>query len=327
MKKIKFIPFACLVIVGLFLTTDIYARHEESRHRKHKSEETVVVVEQEFPPLIGPKKTIAVMDFENKAGVPATYNLGTGMAEMLTTALVNTGRFIVVERQAIQDVLAEQDFGASGRTTTEGAADFGKILNSQILIRGAVTEFEMNESGGGTAFRIKGFDLGVSGSQAHVGVNVRVYDATTGQVIDSVKCDGKASTSGLSVGYSESDWGIGTSGFQSTPLGKATQDAIDQAVYFIVQKMNAVTWQGKVVTFKDNLVFINCGQDSNVKIGDEFTVYKSGEQLIDPDTGIVLGSEQKKIGRIQVVEVADKFSKATITSGGGIERGDIVRFD
>jgi curli biogenesis system outer membrane secretion channel CsgG len=268
------------------------------------------------------------MDFENKAGAASEWNLGTGMSEMLTTALVNTGRFIVVERQAITDVIKEQDFGASGRTTDVGAAKIGKILNSQILVRGAVTEFQTSTSGGSQGFSYGGVSLGMSSSNAHVAVNIRLYDATTGQVIDSQRVAGTATASGASIGYS-GIVGVGAGGFAKTPLGKATQQAIDEAVAFISAKMANVPWQGKIVKVQNDTVFINAGQTSNVLVGDEFTVCRKGEEMVDPDTGVSLGSEATKIGRIQVTGVEEKFSKAKATAGAAnsFKAGDIIKLD
>jgi curli biogenesis system outer membrane secretion channel CsgG len=312
-----------IFILSGLISQDVFAR-ERTKRKRHKK---VVSESPLLPAPVGPKKTIAVMDFENKAGAASNFRIGSGMAEMLTTSLVNSGRFIVVERQAIQDVLTEQDFGASGRTAQEAAAKFGKILNAQILVRGAVTEFSQRSSRGGQGFRYKGFSLGMSGGKAHVAVNIRLYDSTTGQILDSQRCEGSASSSGLSFGYSESDWAVGTSTFKSTPLGEATQQAIDNAVYFIIMHMQDVPWQGQIVTVKGSTVYLNCGANSGVKIGDSFNVYRPGEELIDPETGISLGSETTMIGRVQVVEVEDKFSKATVVSGAGFERGSIIRFE
>ena len=320
-NKVLISILSILILVGL-TSQDAFAR---TRKRKRKKE--VVVELPVLPPLVGPKKMIAVMDFENKAGAAANFKIGSGMAEMLTTSLINSGRFIVVERQAIQDVLAEQDFGASGRTAPEAAAKFGRILNAQIMVRGAVTEFAQSTSGGGQGFSYKGFSLGMSGGKAHVAVNIRLYDSTTGQVLDSQRCEGLASSSGLSFGYSESDWGVGTSTFKATPLGEATQRAIDDAVYFIARRMQDVIWEGRIVTVKGPAVYLNCGATSGVQAGDSFNVYRPGEELIDPATGISLGSETTMLGRVQIVEVQDKFSKATAVSGTGFKRGDIIRFE
>ena len=324
MKRFVFLWISIAVSLILLAPSDSYAKKRSDRDRNKEEEEVIC----ELPPLKGPKKTIAVMDFENKAGAASEWNLGSGMAEMLATALINTGGFIVVERQAITDVLKEQDFGASGRTTEVGAAKIGKILNSQILVRGAVTEFSTSSSGGTGGISYGGVSLGMSSSKAHIAVDVRIYDSTTGQVLDSIRCEGNATASGVSAGYS-GVVDVGGSSFTKTPLGKATAEAINKAVFFIASKMANVPWQGKIVSVKNNVVFINAGQNSNVLIGDEFTVYKKGEELIDPDTGISLGSEDTKIGRIQVNAVDEKFSKAVATAGSAssFSAGDIIRLD
>lgn len=294
-------------------------------------EKTDVVVPKgvvvELPPAPpGPKKVVGVMDFENKAGVAANMDLGNGMAEMLTTSLINSGRFIVVERKAIQDVLTEQDFGSSGRTTDIAAAKFGKILNAQLLIRGAVTEFSESSGGGSQGISVYGVSLGFNQATAHVAVNIRLYDSTTGQVIDSQRCEGLAEAGGMSVSYTDSNFAVGTSGFTATPLGKATQMAIDNAVRFIILKMQNIPWEGRIVTVKDNLVYVNCGANGGMNAGDILTVHKKGEELIDPATGVSLGSETTLVGKIQIVDVEEKFSKAAIISGSGFGRDDILKY-
>lgn len=321
MKK-TFILLICLLITVSFIFPD------NSYAAKRKKEEVAL----ELPALKGPKKNIAVMDFENKAGVPAQWNLGSGMAEMLTTALVESGRYNVVERQAITDVLAEQDFGASGRVRKAGAPKIGEISPAQVLIRGAVTEFDTRTEGGGHSFGFRGINVGLSGSNAHVAVNIRLYDATTGQVIDSIRCEGKASAGKISGGYTGSGLGgftFGSSAFKKTPLGKATQKAVNEAVFLITTRMDRIPWEGTIVDVKGDVVYINAGGNSNVFGGDEFTVYKKGEELIDPSTGVSLGREDTKVGRIQVFSVEDKFSKAHATAGSinSFSRGDIVKAD
>jgi hypothetical protein len=64
-----------------------------------------------------------------------------------------------------------------------------------------------------------------------------------------------------------------------------------------------------------------------VAVGDEFVVFREGEELKDPDTGASLGSEETKVGAIKVIEDAlkGKASKAKITDGSDIKVGDIVR--
>jgi len=320
MVKNKSFISLLLVCIATFLVCGLCADAFAAK-KKPKTPDSL----EDLPPATGPKKTIAVMDLENKAGLSAEINLGEGMAEMLTTALVDSGRFIVVERQAVRDVLNEQDLGASGRTTKAGAAQFGKMLNAQILIRGAVTEFGMRESGGGGALSIKGVDVGLATSQAVVGVDIRIYDATTGQVIDSVRCEGRASSTGLDFGYSEHDWGFGTGAFQNTPLGKATAKAIDKAVIAIILRMENVPWEGRVIKMAGNEAYINAGSNNGLNVGDSFVVYRPSEELIDPQTGLSLGCELKRIGAVTITEVQEKFSKASVNAVSALQPNDVLK--
>ena len=64
---------------------------------------------------------------------------------------------------------------------------------------------------------------------------------------------------------------------------------------------------------------------AGITAGDSFVVYSKGEELVDPETGITLGSEEEKAGRITVASVKEKYSVATIDEGEGFKRGDIIR--
>ncbi|MGB8957943.1 MAG: CsgG/HfaB family protein, partial [Candidatus Aminicenantales bacterium] len=114
------------------------------------------------------QKSLAVMKFTTTAGggtnywSNASWDLGDGMAEMLATALVETGKFKVLERQQIHDVLGEQDFGAGGRVDPATAAKIGKILGARYLVYGTVNEFEYSKAGGGGGVRIGGFRVGAN---------------------------------------------------------------------------------------------------------------------------------------------------------------------
>lgn len=271
------------------------------------------------------KKTVAVFDFENDSGYRGEVRLGDDFTVQLTDALVQSGKFNVLTRADLDVVFAEQDLAASGRMAQSTAAQKGKAIPAQILIKGQITEFEENTSGGGQGFSISGVSLGTKKSTASMAVIVQLIDSTTGEVIDSRRVEGEARSGGLSVGYS-GRFDLSSSNFKKTPLGKAVQMAIDRAVVYISEKLSQVPWKGKVVTFKDGLVFINAGENANVQVGDTFQVLREGESLVDPDTGIDLGSETTQVARIKIIDVQPKFSKAQVEGAAGVEvaAGDLV---
>ena len=276
------------------------------------------------------KIRIAVTAFENKVKTPwwgPSWKIGEGLAEMLTSELSKTGQFIVVERQALGDIVKEQELGQSGLIRGETAARTGQILGAQIVVRGAVTEFEEQASGGGAGIRFGGFGAEGSVRNAHVALDIRLIDTSTGQVIASHNAAKSAPAAGGGIGARVGTVTFGGDAFFQTPLGQATRAAMQDALQFIMATaFKAVTPSFSIVKVEGGMAYVNAGANSNVRVGDVFMVYAKGEDLVDPDTGLKLGSDEQMIGSIQVTTVQEKFSIGTIRGGAGaMKRGDLVK--
>ena len=89
--------------------------------------------------------------------------------------------------------------------------------------------------------------------------------------------------------------------------------------------MEAQPWQGSIVKAESGQVYINGGINMGISMDSVFTVYSKGEELIDPTTGLSLGSALTRSGTVRVTQVSDKFSIAAIIQGSGFKRGDIVK--
>ncbi len=271
------------------------------------------------------KKTVAVFDFKNDSGYTSIGNLGQDFSTQLSDALITSGKFIVLTRKDLDVVMAEQDLAASGRFAKAKSAKTGKIVPAQILIKGQITEFQENTSGGEQGFSISGVTIGGKKSTAHVAVIIQLIDSTTGEILHSKRVEGEAKAGGFSIGYS-GNFSIGTSSFEKTPLGKAVQMAIDRAVVYTTKQMEDIPWRGRVMLVKEGKVYVNSGENAGVKSGQTFDVYREGEALIDPETGMELGKESAKIGDIKITEVQDKFSKAELSPTCAMEimKGDLI---
>ncbi len=281
------------------------------------------------PAVADARMRVAVTEFENKVeGVFGNWQLGEGMAEMLTTELFKSGQFVVLERTAMDDILREQELGQSGLVRSETAAQTGQMLGAQVIVRGAVTEFSDAASGYGGDFKYDHLGLGGKVKKAHVGIDLRLIDASTGQVIASHHIAREAQSAGGKINYNNRDLQIGAAGFSKTPLGKATRAAIADAVAFVSRTVrtgsSSATSAGalKIIKFDGRKIYINGGLNRGIAVGDRYTVYSEGEALIDPDTGIQLGSTDEMIGAIEIAEVKEKFSIAYPVSGSGFKRGD-----
>jgi len=80
------------------------------------------------------KKRVAVGRFEDRTG-SGYHSLGDGVADMLITALVKSGKFMVVERQEIERVIQEQKFGESFMVTPETAPGLFAIGATGLMVR------------------------------------------------------------------------------------------------------------------------------------------------------------------------------------------------
>lgn len=88
------------------------------------------------------KKTkIAVMDFQVQGEKLETDDIGKIVAEWLITALVQEGRFDVIERRLLEKILQEQKLGVSGVADSDSVAKLGKVLGAKIVVTGSVMKF------------------------------------------------------------------------------------------------------------------------------------------------------------------------------------------
>jgi curli biogenesis system outer membrane secretion channel CsgG len=280
-------------------------------------------------PTAGPKKRIAVLRFEAAASPQGGADLGGGLAAQLTTALVNSGQFIVVERAELASVLREQELGLQKLASAEGAAQAGQLVGAQLLVRGAVTDFEQRAGGGGLrvggAFGAAAGALGAATTTGVVGIDLRVIDATTGQVVQSHRVDSKIESQGVAADFGVKNMSFGGDAFDKTSLGQATRQAIEQAVKFIVAASQPVAWTGRVVEMNGDQVFINAGTDAGVRPGDRFNVSTVAKTLTDPASGAVLGVIEAPLGEIVVVSVQPAFSIAQMAAPFQTKRGDLIK--
>jgi curli biogenesis system outer membrane secretion channel CsgG len=201
---------------------------------------------QAMPPYNGPKARVAVANFDIKAA-KAYGEIGTGLREMLVTALVNSNRFRVVERQVLDAVMQEQQLGASGAAATgQTSAQRGQIRTADIIITAAVTEFEPQATGGGGGLgaggtlggSLIGAVIGGSMNKAHMALDIRIIDTSTSEVLSATRVQGQASdvAGGIFGGFlGYTALGVGLGGYANTPMEKAIRVCIIEAVKYIAQ--------------------------------------------------------------------------------------------
>lgn len=275
-------------------------------------------------PLLGPradqykyeKPRIAVLEFENKASLSTQWKLSEGMRDMLVDALVKTDRYVVLTRNELGAVISELEIQSDPRFRREGKLEKGKLKNVQYLIKGAVTDFTPNAKGGALRAFGSTFGIGGSGSVAVVSVTMYVIDVETGEIVASKTMDGSASSGSVEAGGEYKNIALGGKAFFRTPLGKATQEVMDQCLVYISDAIASTTWNPAVVKVEADRIYISGGKDRKIPLGSEWSAYVEGEKLIDPQTGDELGKTPGHLsGRLRIVDVQDKFSIAEAVDG------------
>ncbi len=217
-----------------------------------------------LPPYTGPRARVAVADFEWKVGgsgsstkmsiggqtieVSHTEQSGytTGLRDMLTTAMVQSKRYRVLERQNLGSLQQEMALGGSGYTDKSGIKK-GGIKGADLLIMGAVTGWEPGTSGGGGS--LGGGMLGkatalfgaVKGAykKSSMAMDLRIVDTHTSEVLAATRVEGIAKDVNLGgfLGAFGGSGGMagGLGGYAKTPMEKAIRTCLYNATKYIVE--------------------------------------------------------------------------------------------
>lgn len=332
-------------ITGIIIITGLVGCETTgpTKENKGKSTEVQTAVEDisglltgKIPEISGPKRTIAVGKFDAVGAFTAKYgdwDIGGGLSTMLTTALVESNRFIVMERANLSQILSEQELKGSKLTDQKTGPALGKLTGVQFLIFGSVTEFGASDEGGGFSMGFAGgglpFTSGLSrqSKSGSVAIDVRIVDTTTGRIVDTARVKEKIESSGWDVSSGYQGISLGTNKFIKTPLGAASRSAITKIVHYIARKAEKTAWTGRIVDIGDDeMVYINAGHNSGIKAGDLFMIERVTKTLTDPETGEVLSERKKAVGSMQVSIVEERVAYGPYASEGteSPQRGDFV---
>jgi len=297
------------------------------------------------------KKRVAIMDFDYAtvhSGVAAIFgqdvDIGKGISDLLVKYLVKDGTYSVIERKALDKILAEQNFSNSDRANPNSAAKIGKLLGVDAIIVGSITEFgneTKNTKIGGAGGGLGGFGLGGFGhknSKAIVALDARIVDIDTGEILAVAEGKGESARSSTSLlggggnwhGFGAGGADFGSSDFQNTIIGEATKAAVEQMSTEVIAGNTKLTTRtivvsGLVAAVDGGQIVLNVGGKAGVKVGDQLNVERVTKEIKDPATGQVLRRMSTPVGVVKVTDVDDVSSVCTAVSGTGFKVGDAVK--
>lgn len=168
---------------------------------------------------------IIVGKFTDKTGGTSNFRpeFGAALSEMMTTALVRTNRFIVLDKETIKAI---EEAG-------------GQAPRADLLVTGAITAFAADASRVDVPDKLKKKLKGkLKGflSTTKVAMDLRLINLGTGQIVAATNVKGSASKFKGSVALENGELSRELNVFHKTPMETAIRKMIDKAVDFTLRK-------------------------------------------------------------------------------------------
>ncbi len=292
------------------------------------------------------KKRVAVFDFDNAAvqgGIQLPFfemnapNLGKAAADLLITKLVQDGNVSVIERDAMDKLLAEQNFSNSGRTDPVTAAKLGRILGVDVIILGTITHYEYaDKTTGGGGSRFGGFGSSSMKTKhdinAKVQISTRLVSPDTAEVLAVSQGTGEVNRKSVKVDIRDASQASMMGGNANNPLMNECMDnaiaqlaaQLEQAFPKLPPRMPVIDGLVADANESGHLV-LNVGAHDGVKLGDHLQVWRAGKEIRDPASGKVLMREDTLLGEAVVTTVTDISSIAQYKGTEPVKIRDLVK--
>ncbi len=213
--------------------------------------------------------TITILPFESADETwVEEYKADDGIARVLEDSLINKKMINVTDYDLLISYFSSYDIVASYKsmqTNLQLASDFIKeTFNSDYIITGEILNFNLKKGGKDTA---------------NVEFKVNLIDIKSLKTVKSFKDTGTYTLPNNSPVYSAED-----ALFTETALGAASAAALSKIADSITKYLGNLPLIGIVTRAEDNKLYINLGKNNDIKIGDEFNIYKVDKVLQLPSS-------------------------------------------
>lgn len=261
-------------------------------------------------PAVGLKRKIAIARFSNETQSGTSFlvdasgdRIGKQAADILSARLTDTGKFLMFERQDLDEVSTEKML--AGLKEDGVAVDY--------LIVGSVSEFgRSTQSESGIFQRSKT-------QEAYAKVNVRLIEVASGRIISATEGAGRATSE------AKTTMGVGArAGYDQSLTDKAISAAISELTSRLVENMTNKPWQSFLLSQQNGQFIMSGGKSQGIRPGLRLFVYLIGERIKNPQTGAMITLPGRRVAEVQVISSfgEDEFNELSFVS---IVSGEISR--
>jgi len=279
MKRINFILLSLLILIILIISTPSFS--------------------QSLP-------RVAVMDITSTA-YGYTWENDSNVSKFATQQLVDvlnkTDYFQVFEKFKIDSILQKKKIQYNHNLLDlSSVVKLGKLIGVDLIVVAKVYS---------VSFRDCSFMLN-SEKKCRVNMSIRIIDVNKGKIIYSTEQSEKSSQ----CSYETSKVILELINIIGNRVFSDFIDKLDKKEI----EISSFCLEGYVVKVESTSsggitqVYINLGENSGIKVGEEIRIYREGEVIRDPKTNEVLDRELDLIAQARVKTVRDKLSIALVTT-------------
>jgi len=222
--------------------------------------------------------------------------------DSLITRLVQSKRFTIIDRQEVDQFLNEQLAQAIVEDRAMPTA-MGTLKGCDYLVIGSLQNFSIEEQ----TLKLPNSSRVITVLDGFAEGNIRLVDARSGDIIESQKITVKKQLE-----------------MQAGQDRLITSLADDFAAQIAANLLNAV-YPIKIAAVANETIYINRGLDGLLQTDSTFAVMRPGQKILDPDTGVELGTTENKIAEVKLLQVDKNRSLAKILEGSGLQSGDLLK--
>lgn len=249
------------------------------------------------------KKVVAMTGVESSVGTGMGRKAAQDFESQLVTALVQSGRYDVVERTQLDHVIRELGLHSTGLISGNTAIQFGQLTGADYTVVGNVI-----------AADVERFDNYLyKGYKGKVKFNFKFIDNKTGMIKIAQIVEGSDTVSEYENKNPDRD----------ILLSGAVNDASKKIVE-LINSVNILT--GVVAGVSGDEAYIDLGSENGAHVGEKYIVYREGNVITHPVTGEIVAVKEEFVGVLKIKEANANYSVCEIAkTKTPIKKGDKVK--
>lgn len=254
------------------------------------------------------RHSIAVMPFRfshatfalDDLGKPSNaYQISSRIRDKVLSSLTQTQQFVVLNRDHGSEFASEKALLSSDNVAPSEASRIGNVVGADFMVVGNIHDLS-------TKVETKTF-----------------YGASKTSVVDRVDMAYQV----IEVATQKLLWADSITTEFTRDDDHSTTTTLDSTSHLLVSGVMDVIFPIKVLDIVSvDEVYLNQGK-ARIKEGDVFALLTDGRTMTDPDTGVSIKIDGRKVAELEATSVQAKYTVAQVRDGNidKVKKGDIVR--